>query len=106
MKVLFVKDLEGVGREGEIKEVSDGYGRNYLIPKGFAVLATPSEIKKFEEKKKAEERRREKERRKAEELARKIEGLLISLKLKVRGGQDIRLRNIRRCWEGFSREGL
>lgn len=42
MKVLLVQDVEKLGKSGEVKEVSGGYGRNYLLPKGFAVLATRS----------------------------------------------------------------
>ena len=42
MKVLFVKDLAGQGRKGELKEVADGYGLNFLVKQGFAVVATSS----------------------------------------------------------------
>jgi large subunit ribosomal protein L9 len=45
MKVLFIKDVGGVGRHGEIKEVADGYAMNHLIPNGFAVQATADKIK-------------------------------------------------------------
>lgn len=55
MKVLLTKDVKGVGKSGEIKEVSDGYGKNFLIGKGLALLATQDVIKKYEsdQKKKA-----------------------------------------------------
>ncbi|HHY88836.1 MAG TPA: 50S ribosomal protein L9 [Chloroflexi bacterium] len=45
MKVLLVKDVYKLGRAGDIKRVADGYGRNYLIPQGLAVLATPGAVK-------------------------------------------------------------
>jgi len=42
MKVLLLKDVYKLGRAGDVKKVADGYGRNYLIPQGFAIPATPS----------------------------------------------------------------
>ncbi len=54
MKIIFLKDVGGVGRRGEVKEVSDGYALNALIPRGVAEQATPEKLKKH-----AEERGRE-----------------------------------------------
>ncbi|MGB9672497.1 MAG: 50S ribosomal protein L9 [Anaerolineales bacterium] len=48
MKVLLLKDVYKLGRAGDVKKVADGYGRNYLIPQGLAVLATPSALKQVE----------------------------------------------------------
>ncbi len=48
MKVIFIKDLKGVGYKNDIKDQPDGYARNFLIPKGFAVPATADAIKKVE----------------------------------------------------------
>lgn len=48
MKVLLTKDVKGVGRTGEIKEVADGYGKNFLVGKGLALIATHEVIKKYE----------------------------------------------------------
>lgn len=48
MKVLLVKDVYKLGRAGEIKKVANGYGRNFLIPQGLAVLATPAALKQVE----------------------------------------------------------
>ena len=45
MKVLLIQDVDGLGLAGEVSEVADGYGRNYLIPKGLAVLATQGALK-------------------------------------------------------------
>jgi large subunit ribosomal protein L9 len=48
MKVLLLKDVYKLGRAGDVKRVADGYGRNYLIPQGLAVLATPGALKQAE----------------------------------------------------------
>jgi large subunit ribosomal protein L9 len=58
MKVLLLKDVYKLGRAGDVKRVADGYGRNYLIPQGLAVLATPGALKQVEQiRKKAVETR-------------------------------------------------
>jgi len=49
MKVLLIKDVFKLGRAGDVKKVADGYGRNYLLPQGFAVLATAGALKKVEQ---------------------------------------------------------
>jgi|YNPMSStandDraft_1061717.scaffolds.fasta_scaffold00271_11 large subunit ribosomal protein L9 len=78
MKVILKKDFIHLGREGEIKEVKDGYARNFLIPKGIAVVATEGAIKSL---KASEERRKKKieQRNKVlKELAQKISQLTLS----------------------------
>jgi large subunit ribosomal protein L9 len=48
MKVLLLKDVYKLGRAGDVKRVADGYGRNYLLPQGLAILATPGALKRVE----------------------------------------------------------
>lgn len=50
MKVIFIKDLKGQGKKGEVKEVKDGYGMNYLIKNGYAIQATPANLTKLRKK--------------------------------------------------------
>lgn len=58
MKVLLIKDVYKLGRAGDVKKVADGYGRNFLIPQGMAILATPGAMKTAERiRVKAAERR-------------------------------------------------
>jgi len=58
MKVLLIKDVYKLGRAGDIRRVADGYGRNFLLPQGFAILATPGALKQAEViRRKAEARR-------------------------------------------------
>lgn len=57
MKVLLTRDIEGLGKAGQVKTVADGYARNYLIPRGLAILASPGALKQAETIRKAEEKR-------------------------------------------------
>ncbi len=83
MKVIFLDDVPNVARAGEIKEVADGYGRNFLIPKKLALLATPQAISQ------AETRDKTKAETNTEliELARQLDGKEVSLKAKA-GAKD------------------
>jgi large subunit ribosomal protein L9 len=49
MKVLLIKDVKSLGKTGEIKEVKDGYGQNFLVAKGFAKIATPDVVARWKE---------------------------------------------------------
>ncbi len=83
MKVLLIKDVKGLGKAGEIKEVKDGYGQNFLIGKGFAKHATNEVIKKHQasERKKAEAEANEIEAMKA--LSSKLDKLQIVITKKL-----------------------
>jgi large subunit ribosomal protein L9 len=83
MKVLLVQDVEHLGQAGEIKDVAGGFGRNYLIPKGFAVLATRGQIKQAEQRLAAQRRRVEVARRDAEALAARLTGVSLRFEAKV-----------------------
>ncbi|HHT50713.1 MAG TPA: 50S ribosomal protein L9 [Eubacteriaceae bacterium] len=83
MKVILLKDIKSLGKKGDLVEVSDGYARNYLLPKGLAVLASEGNIKKAKEEKKAQAKRKEKERQEAQELAQKLSNTTIIIKVKA-----------------------
>jgi large subunit ribosomal protein L9 len=87
MKVLLTKDVVNLGSTGDVKEVSGGYGRNYLIPQGFAVLATKGQVKQTEERIQAQRRRTELARRDAEAVAGRLSGQTIKFVERV-GEQD------------------
>ncbi|MCI1859572.1 MAG: 50S ribosomal protein L9 [Sporolactobacillus sp.] len=82
MKVIFMKDVKGKGKAGDIQEVSEGYARNYLLPKNLAVAATKSNLKQLETRRQKRQQRRAQERRDAEALKQKIEKVTIELKAK------------------------
>lgn len=83
MKVLLMQDVSNLGSAGEVKEVSGGYGRNYLIPKGMAVLATRGQIKQAEERLAARRKREQAVRSEAEALAARINGLTLRFTARV-----------------------
>ncbi|NNJ10068.1 50S ribosomal protein L9 [Chloroflexales bacterium ZM16-3] len=87
MKVLLTNDVEHLGKAGELKDVSGGFGRNYLIPKGFAVMATKGQIRQAEERMSAQRRRTEAGRKDAQALADRINGVSLHFSVKV-GEQD------------------
>lgn len=74
MKVVLTQDVKGVGRAGELVEVADGFGRNYLVPRGLAVMATGGTVKAVEHQQAVIRRKLEKERAEAESLAAKLQG--------------------------------
>jgi large subunit ribosomal protein L9 len=83
MKVVLRKDVEKLGRQGSIVEVADGYARNYLIPKGFALVATEGNIRKVEEEKKQERIKYEREKNRALKIAEKISKITCTIRKQV-----------------------
>ena len=88
MKVIFLRDVAGIGRTGQIKEVADGYARNYLIPKGLAKPATEGSLRQAEEEKALAERRYQRELAEAQTLAEQLNNATLHFRAKV-GEQDI-----------------
>jgi len=74
MKVLLLRDHDKLGKAGDIKNVADGYARNFLLPRGLAVLATAGALKQAETIRRAEERRRAKLFAEAQAVANQLTG--------------------------------
>jgi len=89
MKVIFIEDVPNVARAGETKEVANGYGRNYLIPKKLAILAEPQALHTAEAQIKARASREAQTESEMIELASQLDGKEITLKARV--GQKERL---------------
>jgi large subunit ribosomal protein L9 len=87
MKILLVQDVAKLGSAGEIKDVSGGYGRNYLIPQGLAVLATRGQVKQAEERALSQRKKDQAARKDAEALGAKFAGQTLRFTAKV-GEQD------------------
>lgn len=89
MKVILLQDVDKLGKKGDIKQVSDGYARNFLIPKKIAVLANKSEIIKAEEQKKIDQEQAERDLIKFQKIASQIDEF--DLEIKVKAGDDDKL---------------
>ncbi len=83
MKVMLVKDVYKLGRAGDVKKVADGYGRNFLIPQGFAVLATPGALKQIERIKSKAEVRRTTQNEELKGVAEQINGVVLDFSVKA-----------------------
>lgn len=83
MKVMLVKDVYKLGRAGDIKKVADGYGRNFLIPQGFAVLATAGALKQADRVRKQAEVRRAELNSELKGLADQILGVVLNFAAKA-----------------------
>jgi large subunit ribosomal protein L9 len=89
MKIILTQDVEKLGTAGTMQEVKPGYARNYLIPKGFAQLATPGLVKEMQVRQAAEQRRIAKQEVEMQSLADRISGL--RLEFTARAGESGRL---------------
>lgn len=86
MKVIFNADVKGQGKKGEMKEVSQGYARNFLLPRGLASEATADNINAFKLKEKAKAAQIAKEKAQAEDYARQLEGVQVTVRAKAGAG--------------------
>ena len=86
MKVILKADVKGQGKAGQVVNVSDGYARNFLFPKGLAVEANASSMSELNSKNAAAAHHIEEEKQAARNTAAKIEGKVVSLKAKAGAG--------------------
>ena len=89
MKVILLQDVKGTGKKDQIVEASDGFARNYLIPRKMAREATSEAINAIEKSKSADKHREDVRRAEAEERSRKLKGKVVQLT--VRGGENGKL---------------
>lgn len=89
MKVIFLTDVKGQGKKDEMKEVSDGYARNYLIPRKLAVEATADALNAMKLKEKAKKAQMEKDKALAQEISKKLESIVV--RVPAKGGDGGKL---------------
>lgn len=87
MKVIFLKDLKNQGKKGEIKEVKDGYGKNFLIKNGYAVMATETGIKRLNEENAYLKQKEQENIDSCKKIKEKLETITLKFKVKA-GAQD------------------
>ena len=83
MQVIFLKDLKGQGKKGEIKEVSDGYAINFLIKNKYAIKKTEGSLNKLEKEKDLESKLDKKNREESLKLKEKLEAITLNFKVKT-----------------------
>ena len=83
MKLILREDVENLGKGGELVEVKAGYGRNFLLPRGLAVLANPKNVRELEHQKRVADAKAAKTRASAEAVAKRLAETPVSLKRKV-----------------------
>jgi large subunit ribosomal protein L9 len=89
MKVILTADLPHVGNVGQVVEVANGYGRNYLIPRGLAILSTPGNERSLAQQQKARLAREAKNKADAEALATQLQALSLSIAKKTGEGERL-----------------
>ena len=89
MKVIFLQDVKGQGKQGEVKEVADGYARNYLIPKGLAVEATKARMKEVQERNEKLRKSQENEKEEAVKIQQSLDGQVINIKARTGTGDKL-----------------
>ncbi|CCJ34047.1 MULTISPECIES: 50S ribosomal protein L9 [Caloramator] len=83
MKVILNADVKGVGKKGDVINVSDGYARNFLFPRKLAIEANESNLKVLEAQKAKEEQKRQEELQRARELAKKLSEITVEVSVKA-----------------------
>src|SRR5256885_9487335 len=86
VRVIIKAGVRGLGRPGDVKEVADGYARNYLLPKGLAIEATGGELKHLAQERESVKSKRDRAHGDAEDLAKRLHEVTLMFKLKA-GGQ-------------------
>ncbi|GMA57340.1 50S ribosomal protein L9 [Alicyclobacillus sacchari] len=86
MKVILLQDVKGQGKQGEIKDVSEGYARNFLFPRGLAEEATPAALRELEQKREKDRRHKAQELADAKHLGAQLENQKIVVKTQVGEG--------------------
>ena len=85
MKLILLEDVKSVGKKGDLINASEGYAKNFLLPRKLAVEATKSNLNDYELKQKAEAKRRQEELDKAREIAKALEDKVVTIRVKTGG---------------------
>jgi large subunit ribosomal protein L9 len=83
VRVILKADIRGLGHAGDIKDVADGYARNFLLPKGLAIEATGGELRHLAQERQAEKTKRDRAHQDAEERAKRLAAVTLVFKLKA-----------------------
>lgn len=105
MKVILLQDVKNVGKKGEIKEVSDGYGRNFLLMRKLAVLASDDSIKVLNKQKKEADQKEAEEVAKAEAMKKELATKVFKFKVNVKNGKVFNSVSTKQIHEALKAQG-
>ena len=83
MRVILKREVRGLGRPGEVKDVADGYAQNFLLPRGLAIEATAGELKHLAQERQADKAKKDRAHADAEDLATRLAGITLVFRLKA-----------------------
>ena len=106
MKIILLQDLKNIGKKGDVKEVTDGYARNFLLPRKIAQRATEEAIKKNEIQKKEAVKKQVAEKQEAEKMLKKLQAKKISLITRQKKGKLFGSITAKKIAEVFKKEDL
>lgn len=107
MKVIFLQDVKGQGKKGEVKNVSEGYAQNFLLPRGLVRPATEGNVKTLEQQNAAEQKRKLQEKEEAAQLGKKLEEMTVELKAKAgEGGRLFGAITSKQVAEALAKHGV
>jgi len=106
MKVILIKDVAKLGKKGDIKEVADGYGRNFLIARGLAVMESNASKKILDAQKQEEKELDAENRVKANELKQQLENKVLEFKVKAKDGRVSGSISGKQIEEALKKDGL
>ncbi len=106
MKIILLKDSKSLGKKGDIKDVADGYARNFLLPQKIAQRATEEAIKENKVQKKQEAEKQEAEKQEAEKILKTLQEKKIILIARQKEGKLFGSITSKKVAEAFKKEGL
>jgi large subunit ribosomal protein L9 len=107
MKVIFLQDVKGKGKKGEVKNVSEGYARNFLFPKNLASEATTAAMATLKGQQKSEDKKQQDQLEEAEALKNKLAEMTITIKTKTgEGGRVFGSVTSKQIAEGLKEQGI
>jgi large subunit ribosomal protein L9 len=107
MKVIFLQDVKGQGKKGEVKNVSEGYARNFLLPKGLVKEASDGAIKTLEVQSASEQKKKDREKEDMQKLAARMSELIVGIKAKAgEGGRLFGAITSKQVAEALAAQGI
>jgi len=107
MKVILLQDIDNLGKKHEVKEVKDGYARNFLIPQGLVKIATEEALKWLEAQREIEEKRAEEGLKQVQETASRLDGQEVVITVKIgEEGQLFESINVQKIFDELKKMGF